>query len=157
MVLQGVAGPDRQAGSEVRLGPSPHLSWAELACRDGTIYPPEWRVARAEPLAEEFETIREIVGGPIQINSAYRTVEHNRKSKSKPTSQHVEGRALDLGVPAWLTILSFSGIVIEVARRPGSHLRGIGLYPGFIHIDTRPTIRIARWRGSRLNADFSIA
>ena len=139
------------------LGPSAHLSWDELACNDGTPYPFEWRVVRAEPLALEFEAIRVIVGGPIDINSAYRTLAHNRKSKSRPTSQHVQGRGLDLGLPPWLTLLSFSGIVLEVAHRPGSRLRGIGLYPRFIHIDTRPSIRLARWRGSRLTADFGRA
>ena len=131
-------------------GPSEHLSWAELACRDGTPYPLEWRVDRARPLALEFEQIRAAVGAPIGINSAYRHLAYNRRVPSKDTSQHVEGRALDLDFPPGWTLRVFLEIVLKVAQRPGSRLRGIGVYPAFIHIDARPTTRLARWRGTRV-------
>lgn len=139
------------------LGPSAHLAWWELACRDGTPYPTEWRVVRGEPLALEFEAIRALVGGPIPVNSAYRTLDHNRKSKSKPTSQHVQGRALDLGLPSGLTLLEFRVVVLEVAHRPGGRVRGVGVYPNgsFVHIDIRPSVRLARWSGSRAVAEVA--
>ena len=154
-------------GADLSRGPSPHLSWSELACHDPnrTPYPVKWRRSRGLVIGYEFELIRELVGGPIRINSAFRTLSWNTKSKSKPTSQHVKGRALDLGVPAGLTMPEFLDLVLQVARRPGGNIRGIGLYPRFLHIDTRKKInpdtgrearptRIARWRGTRVKAEL---
>jgi hypothetical protein len=146
-------------------GPSEHLSWTELACRDGTPYPLEWRNDRARPLALEFEAIRYIVGGPIPINSAFRTLAYNRRVPSKDTSQHVEAKALDLGHSAALGRKSARAkrwvrerllpAVIEVSKRPRSRIKGIGVYPFFIHIDIRHGVgsRIARWNGTRIGAD----
>ena len=124
-------------------------SWAEMACRDGTPYPDEWRIERALPIGIVFEQIRERVGGPIGINSGYRTLVYNRRIGSKDKSQHPKGRALDLDRPDGITELEFLALALEVARRPGSKLRGIGIYPEFMHIDIRPTDRLHRWRGSR--------
>jgi len=138
-------------------GPSKHLSWSELACHDGTLYPHKWRVSRARPLALLFEQIREGVGGPISVHSAYRHLAYNLSIGSKKKSRHVEGRALDLGVPPGLTLVAFLNIILEVSHRPGSRLRGIGVYPTFVHIDNRPSTRLARWRGRRLSAEVSFA
>ena len=150
-------GPSPHLSWNERLGPSAHLSWRELACRDGTPYPLKWRADRAEVLGHEFEEIRSRVNGPIEVDSAYRPLAYNRLVPSKDTSQHVQARGLDLRLPPWLEIFGFLALVLEVARRPESRLRGIGVYNGFIHVDTRPTIRLARWRGSRSNADVVAA
>jgi uncharacterized protein YcbK (DUF882 family) len=143
------------AGSEFSDGPSEHLSWSELACRDGTPYPERWRTSRAQPLGLVFEQVRAVAGDqPIDINSAYRHLAYNLAIGSKKTSQHMEGRALDLGVPDGLTIKDFLAAVLDVAHLPGSRLRGIGVYPTFIHIDTRPSARIHRWPGTRAMAEL---
>ena len=77
-------------------GPSRHLSWDELACRDGTPYPEKWRKTRAIELAAAFERIRFLYGGGIGVSSGYRTEAYNRKVGGARLSQHVQGRALDL-------------------------------------------------------------
>ncbi len=148
-------------GTDLLLGPSPHLSWDEMDCNNGVVYPERWRRTRAVPLAREFELIRAEVGGPIGINSAFRTHAYNLASKGSRFSQHVEGRGLDLAVPSSLTMPEFLDIVLVVARRNGSLLKGIGVYPSFIHIDTRvldrkgrPVTRIARWKGTRVEAEI---
>ncbi len=138
-------------------GPSAHLSWSELACRDGTPYPEAWRVSRARPLALCFEEIRQPIDAPIRILSAYRTESHNRKVGGARRSQHVHGRGLDLDLPEGFSLIDFLNIILGVARRPGSLLRGIGVYNGFIHMDTRPTTRLARWRGGRVSAELGVA
>ena len=43
-----------------------------------------------------FEPLRLWVGGPIKINSFYRSPEVNRKVGGSKTSQHVKGEAMDL-------------------------------------------------------------
>jgi hypothetical protein len=138
---------------QLATGPTPNLSWSELACHDGTPYPKQWRVSRAVPLAAELEAIREACGNrPIRILSAYRTLEHNRKVGGARLSQHVEGRALDLATPDGISLEEFWLIVNRVARERGV-IHGLGLYPSFVHIDIRPG-RVVKWAGTRALADL---
>lgn len=134
-------------------GPSPHLSWAELSCKDArrTPYPPEWRESRAVPLAQEFERIRAAVGAPILILSAYRTPEHNRAIGGARESQHVQGRALDLRPPTGVTLAQFYALIRGIALCEDSAIYGLGRYPAFVHIDLRPAPehgRLTVWRGA---------
>ncbi len=138
-------------------GPSAHLSWSELACRDGTPYPDQWRVSRARPLALCFEEVRQYIDAPIQILSGYRTKSHNRKHGGARKSQHVHGRGLDMATPDGWSFDFFLWHILSVANRPGSLLRGIGVYPWWgVHIDTRPGTRLARWRGERVSAELGV-
>lgn len=135
-------------------GPSPHLSWIELDCNDGTQYPEDWKRLRAVPLAVEFEWIRATCGGePIPVGSGYRTRAWNVASKGARNSQHVEGRALDIYPPRHLLLPNLVDVVVAVAHRPGSAIHGIGVYRTFVHFDVRPGTRIARWKGSRVSAE----
>jgi hypothetical protein len=45
-------------------------------------------------------------------------------------------------------------VVLDVARRGDSKIKGIGLYPWGVHVDTRPGTRLARWGGSRKAAEL---
>lgn len=127
-----------------------------MACKDPerTPYPKRWRMSRAVPLAFEFELIREKVGGvPIITGSAFRTRSWNVKKKGARLSQHVEGRGLDLYPPGGMTNVELLNTILAIASRPDSRLRGIGFYPWGVHIDNRNSERIARWRGSRPQAE----
>jgi len=135
-------------------GPSTHLSWAELACKDGTPYPREWRSTRVIPVAIEFEFLRAVCGGkPIRVLSAYRTPEHNRRVGGAPNSEHVQGRALDLAPPAGMHLLAFAEVINTRAEARDSYIGGIGVYRSFVHIDTRRTDSVVRWIGSRQIAE----
>lgn len=138
-------------------GPSAHLSWAEMACKDAkrTPYPVEWRESRAVPLAAEFEAIRAVVGAPIRVGSAYRTFEHNRAVGGAKASQHLEGRALDLYPPPGVSVDRLYQICRARAGEKASRLGGIGRYPTFVHIDIRPMAnnRLTVWHGSRAWAE----
>lgn len=129
-------------------GPSAHLSWREMACKDGTPYPEKWRASRAVALAAVFEQLRASVGLPLVVLSCFRTAEHNRLIGGAAASQHVQGRALDLLPPKGWTVLQLAAVAREIVE-----IRGIGLYPTFLHIDVRPTERRAVWSGSRQFAD----
>lgn len=132
----------------IQTGPSPNLSWRELACRDDSPYPAEWRLTRAVELAKAFERIRELCGFPLIVNSAYRSAVYNDSIGGATHSQHVQGRALDLCPPTGIrnAMMTLRG-ACDRARSEGL-IRGIGIYRGFVHVDTRPG-KAATWRGSR--------
>lgn len=127
-------------GRRWAIGPSAHLSWAELACRDAlrTPYPLDWRETRAVQLAEAFEVIREACGGhPITIGSAYRTPEWNAHVGGVEQSQHVQGRALDLYPPEGMAVAAFHDVVLRLA--PATMIRFVKRYTWGVHVDCRPS------------------
>lgn len=133
---------------------SPHLSFRELACHDAarTPYPAEWiHSGRVYVLAEVFEAIRAAAGHkPITVLSAYRTPAHNAAVGGAPGSQHLHGRALDLRPPAGMSVGTFHRIIRELAPTLPA-LKGIGRYRTFVHVDTRPAVRMAVWQGPGVN------
>lgn len=139
-------------------GPTPHVKWRELRCRDAklTPYPSEWRLSRGLPLAVEFERIRAAVGRAIVIGSAYRTPEHNRAVGGARHSQHVHGRALDVYPPKGWTVDRFYQVIRNAARDRESRIQAIGRYDRFIHFDIRPARadgKLTVWRGTRAWAE----
>lgn len=137
-------------------GPSAHLSWRELACRDGTPYPTAWRSTRAVRLAAAFEQVRAAVGAPIRIGSAYRTPDYNRQIGGARHSQHCDGRALDLYPPAGWILPRFAAVIRAVADDRASPIYGLGIYPTFVHLDIRPAPphgRLILWQGTRAWAE----
>lgn len=132
-------------------GPSRHLKWHELQCKDGTPYPDKWRDNRAVDLALAFEEVRELYGKPITVLSGYRSEKHNRAIGGARFSQHVQGRALDLRPPDGVPLEMFWHDIRSNAWRFG--IRGIGKYKTFIHIDVRPSDRLVIWRGAGVKDD----
>ena len=132
--------------------PSEHLSWSELACKDGTPYPERWRKTRLPKLAGVFERIRIAVIAPIVIGSAYRTPAHQAKvNPSAPKSQHVQGRALDLHTPKGWSTENFH-LHVRQRARIDRDIGGVGYYRWGVHIDTRPRAksgRVASWNGGK--------
>lgn len=59
--------------------------------------PSEYELTNMVAIAENvFEPLREWVGGPIKINSFFRSVELNKAIGGSSRSQHCEGRAIDI-------------------------------------------------------------
>lgn len=59
--------------------------------------PSAYQKANMEVLAEKvFEPLRKWVGGPIKINSFYRSRKLNEAIGGSQNSQHCEGRAMDI-------------------------------------------------------------
>jgi hypothetical protein len=59
--------------------------------------PSDYQMSNMQVLAENiFEPLRKWVGGPIMINSFFRSVELNRAIGGSSKSQHCEGRAMDI-------------------------------------------------------------
>jgi hypothetical protein len=59
--------------------------------------PGQVELVNMEIIAERiFEPLREWVGGPIRINSFYRSPKLNKAIGGSKRSQHIEGRAMDI-------------------------------------------------------------
>lgn len=126
-------------------GPTEHLSWKELACKDGTPYPVEFiQDGRVFILANLFEEIRFLCGNsPIRIASAYRTIKYNKRIGGAQFSQHLQGRALDLFPPKGMPLGVFYNIIYKDSFKLGVH--GLGRYLTFVHVDIRPINKLITW------------
>lgn len=88
-------------------------------------------------LITNLQTLRNLVGQPLVINSAYRTQAHNKAVGGVENSQHRLGTAVDIHLPDDLTADEME----MLAEKAG--FTGIGKYNTFIHVDVRPNK--ARW------------
>jgi uncharacterized protein YcbK (DUF882 family) len=107
---------------------SKNFMLSEFQCKDGSEL-----VKLDENLLDKLQQLRDMVG-PVQIVSAYRTPEYNKKVGGAPKSQHVEGKAADIKVKG-MTPLQ----VAMAAEKVG--FTGIGVYThdgnSFTHVDVR--------------------
>ena len=93
-------------------------------------------------LAGQLQILRDYVGRPIKINSAYRCVPHNTNVGGSETSQHIYGKAADITIQSLKPIEVYA--IIEDLIDFGVMLQGgLGLYDTFVHYDIRKTR--ARW------------
>lgn len=115
-------------------------------------YPPEWVADRLNPLREQLEILRAALGGrPMRIVSGYRSPGYNAALPGAARrSQHMAGRAADIKVDG-LTAKAVHDKALDLVRAGVMRLGGLGSYPTFTHIDIRPTTRLHRWTGSRLD------
>lgn len=98
----------------------------EFACKDGS----DAIILHSE-FVSKIQQIRTHFGKPLNINSAYRTREHNRREGGSSNSFHIKGRAFDLFI---------KGVnPNDLARYAQSiGINGIIRYSWGIHVDSRP-------------------
>lgn len=91
-------------------------------------------LARIILTARKMDSLRRFLGGPVIVTSWYRSPEVNRLIGSKPTSQHVQGEAVDFrcpqfGTPAQIVKairhLHFDQLILEYPDGPGG---------GWVHV-----------------------
>ena len=121
-------------------GPSRHLSWAELACKDGTPYPIDWRETRGHAIGEMFEAFRAGFGRPLVVLSGYRTTTHNASIGGARLSQHLLGLAIDIRTPLRTPLKTFHTLATNYWMR--EQCKGLGLYPWGVHLDLRDGRRV---------------
>ncbi len=105
----------------------PNFSPAEIACR-GT------GQLKLHPEAlDKLQALRDRLGKPLILLSAFRSPEHNRAVGGAPRSKHMDGTAFDV------SMANHDPVAFEAAAREVGFL-GFGFYPrsGFIHIDLGP-------------------
>jgi zinc D-Ala-D-Ala carboxypeptidase len=104
-----------------------NFSPAEIACR-GT-----GKLLVNEVALERLQALRNRLGKPLIVRSAYRSPEHNRAVGGAKRSKHLEGTAFDIGMS------NHDPVAFEAAAREAGFL-GFGFYPrsDFIHVDLGP-------------------
>lgn len=112
----------------------PNFSPAEIACR-GT-----GKLLINEPAMDKLQALRDRLGKPLIVRSAYRSSEHNLAIGGATRSKHMDGAAFDIAMS------NHDPVAFEAAARAVGFL-GFGFYPrsGFIHVDLGP----ARQWGAR--------
>lgn len=118
-----------------------NFSLYEFACKDGTQVPIKY-MGNVRELALNLQVLRDHLGEPIHLNSAYRHPKYNTKIGGKPESQHLTASAADITVKS-KTPKQLKAIVEKLIKEKKLWFGGIGLYPGFLHVDIRKTS--ARW------------
>lgn len=113
----------------------------EFACNDGTPVPEEL-LPNVRKLAEQLQVLRDHLKEPIRINSAYRHKAYNARIGGKPSSQHLTASAVDITVRS-MSPRKLKGVVERLIKQKKLWFGGIGLYPGFLHVDIRKDT--ARW------------
>jgi len=113
----------------------------EFDCRDGSKVPYQY-VPNVTRLADCLQTIRDHIGTPIHITSAYRSPAHNSAVGGAEKSQHLIGKAADL-VSNSLTPRQLYDIIEHLIKNGKIREGGLGLYNSFVHYDIRDGK--ARW------------
>jgi len=98
---------------------------SEFICKEGKY---ETMIPDME-LVYKLQQLRDEIGKPIKIVSAYRSPAYNQKCGGSPKSQHKLGKAVDI------QIAKNFDYVVDVARKLG--FTGIGIYDTFVHLDIR--------------------
>src|SRR5690625_2633713 len=114
-----------------------NFSPAEIACRgSGSL-----RIH--EEALDKLQALRDRLGKPLIVRSAYRSPEHNRAVGGATRSKHMDGAAFDIAMA------NHDPVAFEAAAREVGFL-GFGYFPrsGFIHVDLGP----ARQWGERFPA-----
>lgn len=87
------------------------------------------------PTIRVLDKLRSETGKPIIITSSYRSFAYNKACGGAPLSQHKEFRAIDFVVPGMKPQEVYD--ILVGYRDQGVFSGGLGLYPTFVHIDTR--------------------
>lgn len=82
---------------------------------------------------DKLQALRDRLGKPLIIRSAYRSPEHNRAVGGAPASKHMQATAFDIAMS------NHEPVAFAAAARAVGFL-GFGYYPrsGFMHIDLGP-------------------
>ena len=115
--------------------PLRHFVPSELQCKCcGRV----WNSDAAEKARGLLDDLRELMGEPLRITSATRCPSHNETVGGARNSQHLTGRAFDIYTVGYGQGPTFRHRLVWGAGYLG--FGGIGIYPAFIHVDTRPLV-----------------
>lgn len=105
----------------------PSFSPREIACK-GT-----GRLVVDDQALDKLQALRDRLGKPLILTSAYRSPEHNKRVGGAKNSRHMQGDAFDV------MMTNHDPFGFESAARAAG-FKGFGFYQksGFMHIDTGP-------------------
>lgn len=96
-------------------------------------------------LIDKLELLRDRLGRAIKVTSSYRDPAHNAAVGGVDGSQHLDGHAADIFLPA---DGNYHYDIVKLAYEVG--FTGIGErrqtgHPGMLHLDNRPPAARAKW------------
>lgn len=115
---------------------------SEFDCKDGTPVP-DILLPNVKELCDNLQKLRDAIGKPIHINSAFRTVSYNEKVGGASKSQHLLGKAADITVNG-MTPKEVADKIEELIKAGKMKQGGLGRYNNFTHYDIRG--KKARWQ-----------
>ena len=95
---------------------------------------PEALEANVRLLATQLQALRDHIGIPIHLNSAYRTEAYNASIGGSPKSQHKLAKAADM-VTSKYTPKQLAAIIKKLIKEGKMMQGGVGVYPSFVHYD----------------------
>jgi len=107
----------------------------EFKCKCGCEMPSDV-LENIKELADNLQVVRDMLGEPIKINSAYRCESHNKRIGGTKFSQHIKGKAADIVV----SNIRPEKVVIALDKMQDAGFikkGGIGAYQTFTHVDIR--------------------
>ena len=111
-----------------------HFLDTELRCKCGC------NVVNMDPdFMSKLETLRQLFGKKMKLDSAFRCKTWNQKVGGAPDSQHLYGRAVDVAIHDDADRYRLFSLAVTCG------FSGIGVHHDFIHIDTRPGPRQVMW------------
>lgn len=122
-----------------------NFSKEEFDCNDGSEMPINIYHNMVK-VANQLQTLRDYIGKPIQVNSAWRSEEYNASINGVKNSQHIMGRAADIVIKG-MTPIEVSKIIEELISKGDMLQGGLGIYSSFVHYDIRG--EKARWDYSK--------
>ena len=121
-----------------------NFNLSEFASNDGSEFTLEAKL-NLDVLSKQLQIIRNHFGRAIQINSGYRSKEHNKAVGGAANSYHVKGMAADMRIEG-VSPKALHG-QIQMLIDAGKIMQGgLGLYDSFVHYDIRG--HLARWNFS---------
>lgn len=110
----------------------PPKSWRWRAFKPSDIACKGDRSLKVDPDAlDKLQRLWDLAGRPLEINSAYRSVKHNRAVGGEAKSFHLQGQAFDI------SLIGHDRAKLTAAALAAG-FTGIGQYNSFIHVDTGP-------------------
>ena len=121
-----------------------NFSKSEFDCKSGEDMPLEV-LENVKLLAIQLQKIRDYVGKPIRINSAYRNKAYNQAIGGVKTSQHILGKAADITIDTFTPdeVVSIIENMLTNEMLGGFYIGGLGSYNSFTHVDIRD--KKSRW------------
>ena len=118
-----------------------NFSKSEFDSKDGSDMPNNV-LENIKVVAEQLQVLRDTLNIPVTVNSAYRSVAHNKKIGGVKNSQHITGKAVDI-VAKGITTNYLAFKINELISKGKMLQGGIGIYDTFVHYDIRGAK--ARW------------
>lgn len=131
---------------------------AEFCCHDraGTPVPPALLPNLTELVLAVLQPLRDTWGSPLIVVSGYRTLAWNMRVGGASGSTHPQAKGADIR-PIHLRDVAQLHALVKGMRGNGRlpKLGGLGIYPGWIHVDTLMAAdgRLRQWSGSGMGSE----